>query len=59
MNTPGPRDEPARSFRRGDEGLARYPLLEAMIERRSRRFGDRMSLSGARWPTTAAVPRSR
>lgn len=26
--------------------LARYPLLEALIERRSRRFGDGMTLNG-------------
>jgi len=29
-----------------DERLARYPLLEALIERRSRRFGSGMSLNG-------------
>jgi hypothetical protein len=28
------------------EQLARYPLLDAMIERRSRRFGKGMSLNG-------------
>ena len=44
--TPGKRDEPAGSFRGGDEGLTSYPLLQAMIERRSRRFGDGMSLNG-------------
>jgi hypothetical protein len=29
-----------------DERLARYPLLDALIERRSRRFGKGMSLNG-------------
>ncbi len=33
----------ARSFK----GLARYPLLRALIERRSRRFGAEMSLNGS------------
>ena len=28
------------------ERLARYPLLNALIERRSRRFGEGMSLNG-------------
>jgi hypothetical protein len=46
VNAPGPTGEPAGSSHGGNERLARYPLLEALIERRSRRFGDGMSLNG-------------
>src|SRR3712207_9519718 len=34
------------SAREVDGRLSRYPLLEALIERRSRRFGEGMSLNG-------------
>ena len=33
--------------------LARYPLLDALTERRSRRFGKGMNLNGDRSPTKA------
>jgi hypothetical protein len=46
MKSPGPADEPTTSVQELDERLARYPLLEALIERRSRRFGSGMSLNG-------------
>ena len=38
MKPPRPVDEP--STREVDGRLSRYPLLEALIERRSRRFGE-------------------
>ena len=43
-----PSKEPSESpgFRREDEKTAHYPLMEALIERRSRRFGRGMSLNG-------------
>jgi hypothetical protein len=41
------------------ERLARYPLLDALTERRSRRFGKGMSLNGDRSPTTARTLRNR
>nr|MDQ5826544.1 hypothetical protein [Chloroflexota bacterium] len=44
MKPPRPIDEP--SAREVGERLSRYPLLEVLIERRSRRFGDGMSLNG-------------
>jgi hypothetical protein len=46
MKSPGPADEPTTSGQELGERLARYPLLEALIERRSRRFGSGMSLNG-------------
>lgn len=39
-------EEPAETFQDPYQHLARYPLLEALIERRSRRFGGGMSLNG-------------
>src|SRR5919198_1737339 len=39
-----------------DERLARYPLLEALIERRSRRFGKGMRLEGGPLAFTSASP---
>lgn len=39
-------EEPASNSHQPYERLARYPLLEALIERRSRRFGGGMSLNG-------------
>ena len=39
-------EEPARTPHDPFQRLARYPLLEALIERRSRRFGGGMSLNG-------------
>ena len=39
-------DESSRRPNEVNENLARYPLLDAMIERRSRRFGKGMSLNG-------------
>ena len=44
MKPPRPVDEPSASEVGGR--LSRYPLLEALIERRSRRFGEGMSLNG-------------
>jgi hypothetical protein len=41
------------------ERLARYPLLDALTERRSRRFGKGMSLNGGPSPTTARTLRNR
>lgn len=46
MKPPEPAGEPAARFGEPQERLARYPLLEALIERRSRRFGGGMSLNG-------------
>jgi len=40
------------------EKMAHYPLLEALLERRSRRFGQGMSLNGGLLPTTAPLLRS-
>ena len=46
------------STREVGERLTRYPLLEALIERRSRRFGDGMSLNGGALAyDSARVPR--
>ena len=41
-----PIDEPHLSSRAVTEQLAQYPLLDALIERRSRRFGYAMRLNG-------------
>ena len=41
-----PIDEPHASSHAVTEQLAGYPLLEALIERRSRRFGNGMRLNG-------------
>lgn len=46
MKSPGPADKHTALSREMDERLARYPLLDALIERRSRRFGDGMSMNG-------------
>ncbi len=46
MKPPESTGEPAARFREPHERLARYPLLEALIERRSQRFGGGMSLNG-------------
>jgi hypothetical protein len=56
VKPPRPADEP--STREVGERLTRYPLLEALIERRSRRFGDGMSLNGGPLAyDSARVPR--
>src|SRR3712207_3732763 len=39
-------EQPTASQQGAYERLARYPLLDALIERRSRRFGEGMSLNG-------------
>ena len=46
MEKSRPTDEPDVSSRAVMEQLAEYPLLEALIERRSRRFGYGMRLNG-------------
>jgi hypothetical protein len=46
MEQGGPIDEPHTSYRAESEQLAGYPLLEALTERRSRRFGTGMRLNG-------------
>jgi hypothetical protein len=46
MEKSRPTDEPDVSSRAVMEQLAGYPLLEALIERRSRRFGYGMRLNG-------------
>ena len=56
MKPPRPADEP--SAREVGERLTRYPLLEALIERRSRRFGEGMNLNGGPLAyDSARVPR--
>ena len=45
MNSPAPLEQ-----------LARYPLLDALIERRSRRFGSGMSLNGGPLAYSSARP---
>ena len=56
MKAPRPVDGP--SSREVDERLVRYPLLKALIERRSQRFGDGMSLNGGPLAyDSARVPR--
>src|SRR5829696_5688840 len=46
MEQSRPIDEPRVSSHAVAEQLAGYPLLEALIERRSRRFGNGMRLNG-------------
>ena len=46
MRAPEPTNEPGGSSRGSKEGLVQYPLLEALIERRSRRFGGGMTMNG-------------
>ena len=46
MEQGGPIGEPHASSRTETKQLAGYPLLEALIERRSRRFGNGMRLNG-------------
>jgi hypothetical protein len=46
MEPPGRSEGPSASRREADERMARYPLLAALIERRSRRFGHGMNLNG-------------
>ena len=46
MEQSRPTDEPDVSSQVVKEQLAGYPLLEALIERRSRRFGYAMRLNG-------------
>jgi hypothetical protein len=46
MKSPGPADQHTTLSQEMGERLARYPLLDALIERRSRRFGGGMSLNG-------------
>jgi hypothetical protein len=41
------------------DSLVRYPLLDALTERRSRRFGKGMSLNGDRLPTKARTLHNR
>ena len=54
-----PIDEPHVSSHAVIGQLAGYPLLEALIERRSRRFGHGMRLNGVRSPTRVCALRSR
>src|SRR3712207_1732681 len=54
-------EQPTASQQGAYERLARYPLLDALIERRSRRFGEGMSLNGgplAYYSTHAPQPLS-
>ena len=44
--TYGPIGEQATASQEVYDRLARYPLLDALIERRSRRFGKGMTLNG-------------
>jgi hypothetical protein len=46
MRLSGPKDEIGGSSLEDEWRLARYPLLDALIERRSRRFATGMSLNG-------------
>ena len=46
MRPPDPIGEQATASQGVYERLARYPLLNALVERRSRRFGEGMSLNG-------------
>jgi hypothetical protein len=46
MKSPGPVGKHTAPSHEMYERLARYPLLDALIERRSRRFGGGMSLNG-------------
>ncbi|HEX5913534.1 MAG TPA: hypothetical protein VFY54_10445, partial [Rubrobacter sp.] len=46
MKQYGPSDEPLVSSHAVTEQLAGYPLVEALIERRSRHFGNGMRLNG-------------
>ena len=54
-----PTDEPDVSSRAVMEQLAGYPLLEALIERRSLRFGYGMRLNEVRSPTGVCALRNR
>ena len=58
MEQHGPIDEPHVSTHAATEQLAGYPLLEALIERRSRRFGHGMRLNGGRSSTRVCALRS-
>jgi hypothetical protein len=46
MEPSGRSGGPSESRHEADERMARYPLLEALLERRSRRFGYGMNLNG-------------
>jgi hypothetical protein len=46
MEPSGRSGGPSGSRREAEERIARYPLLEALLERRSRRFGYGMSMNG-------------
>jgi hypothetical protein len=46
MEQSGWSEGPSASRHEAGERLARYPLLEALLERRSRRFGHGMNLNG-------------
>jgi hypothetical protein len=46
MEPSGRSGGPSGSRHEADERMARYPLLEALLERRSRRFGYGMNLNG-------------
>jgi hypothetical protein len=59
MRPVDPIGEQAQASQEVYDRLARYPLLDALIERRSRRFGKGMSLNGGRSPIKARTPHNR